>query len=329
MSDDSKPWSGLRLTYGITPPKQATPEERRREIAALQAERIRQLPVDALLVYDLQDESTRTDAKRPFPFLQTIDPLEYAYAYLSAVALPKIVYRSVSGTQALELMAWLRRLHGLGGAVVLVGAPSKTQAVSLKLSDAYRARLSDVPEVALGGVAIAERHETRGGEDERVLSKIDQGASFFITQAVYSVTASKNLLSDLYYRCREAGRPLPPLLVTLSPCGSKKTLEFLAWLGISVPRWLQNELLHASDILTKSLEQCEERRSPSCTNSRPRRAFRSAATWRASPSKRPRSKRRWSSCSASRAAWGARPRADSALWRGQAAARQDPAGWTA
>ncbi len=257
MPTDSKPWSGLRLTYGITPPKLVTAEERRREIAALQAERIGRLPIDALVVYDLQDESTRTDAKRPFPFLQAIDPLDYAYDYLGNVPLPKIVYRSVSGMQAPELTAWLRRLHGLGGAAVLVGAPSKTQAVSLKLSDAYRTRLSHVAEVALGGVAIAERHETRGAEDERLLNKADQGASFFITQAVYSVTASKNLLSDLYYRCREAGRPLPPLLVTLSPCGSKKTLEFMAWLGISVPRWLQNELLHASDILTKSLEHCE------------------------------------------------------------------------
>ncbi len=257
MPNDSKPWSNLRLTYGITPPKITTPEERRREIAALQAERIGRLPIDALVVYDLQDESTRTDVKRPFPFLQAIDPLEYAYGYLGAVKQPKIVYRSVSGMQAPELTAWLRRLHGLGGAAVLVGAPSKTQAVSLKLSDAYRTRLNNVADVALGGVAIAERHETRGAEDERLLNKADQGASFFITQAVYSVTASKNLLSDLYYRCREAGRPLPPLLVTLSPCGSKKTLEFMAWLGVSVPRWLQNELLHASDILEKSLEQCE------------------------------------------------------------------------
>ncbi len=87
---------------------------------------------------------------------------------------------------------------------------------------------------------IAERHEARGAEDERVLAKVAQGCSFFITQAVYSLTASKNVLSDLYYRCRGANCPVPPVLVTLSPCGSKKTLEFLAWLGtdraMTVPR---------------------------------------------------------------------------------------------
>ena len=254
MGLDAEPWSKLGLTYGITPPKLSTPEARRQEIAQLQSERIAQLPIDALIVYDLQDESSRTDAHRPFPFLQAIDPLDYAYGYLQAVPQKKVVYRSVSGLNAAGLVAWLARLHQLGGAAVLVGAPSKAQPVSLRLEDAYRARNNAVPGLPLGGVLIAERHETRGGEDERVLHKVDQGCSFFISQAVYSVTASKNLLSDLYYRCQEAGRELPPVLVTLSPCGSKKTLEFMAWLGVSVPRWLQNELLHAHDILEKSLE---------------------------------------------------------------------------
>ncbi|MFO1469690.1 MAG: 5,10-methylenetetrahydrofolate reductase [Turneriella sp.] len=253
MSSD---WTALRLTYGITPPKLSTPEPRRREIAAAQAARIAKLPIDALVVYDLQDESSRTDAERPFPFLRAIDPLDYAYDYLDSVAQPKIIYRSVSGSGETELVDWLTRLHGLGGAAVLVGAPSRSQAVSLHLGDAYRARSAQVPALALGGVAIAERHEARGAEDERVLGKVDQGCRFFITQAVYSVTASKNLLSDLHYRCAAAGRPVPPLLVTLSPCGSKKTLEFMAWLGVSVPRLLQNELLQAHDILEKSIELC-------------------------------------------------------------------------
>lgn len=246
--------SEMRLTYGITPPKLSTPEPRRREIARLQAARIASLPVDALIVYDLQDESSRTGAERPFPFLQAIDPLDYAYEYLGAVSLPKVVYRSVSNLGEPELVAWLKRLHERGGATVLVGAPSKTQRVSLQLGDAYRARRVAVPDVPLGGVVIAERHEARGGEDERVLHKLEQGCQFFVSQAVYAVTASKNLLSDLYYRCRDSGRELPPLLVTLSPCGSKKTLEFMGWLGVAVPRWLQNELLRAHDILAKSLD---------------------------------------------------------------------------
>ncbi len=243
-----------RLTYGITPPKLSYPEERRQKTAAAQSTRISSLPIDALVVYDLQDESSRTDVKRPFPFLQTIDPLEYAYKYLQGVSKKKIVYRSVSEMTRDTLVGWLRQLREAGGATVLVGAPSQSQSVSLGLGDAYRARLREVPDLPLGGVLIAERHETRGGEEERTLRKEDKGCSFFISQAVYSVSASKDILSDLYYRCQEQERDVPPILVTLSPCGSIETLKFMAWLGVSVPRWLQNELIHAHDILEKSVD---------------------------------------------------------------------------
>jgi hypothetical protein len=75
-----------------------------------------------------------------------------------------------------------------------------------------------------------------------------------VTQAVYSTTASKNVLSDLCYRGQAENREVPPILLTLSPCGSKKTLEFMRWLGVSVPGWLQNELLHARDILEKTID---------------------------------------------------------------------------
>ena len=135
-----------------------------------------------------------------------------------------------------------------------VGAPSRTQAIRMRLDEAYALRARARPSLPLGGVVIAERHEARGGEDQRVLDKVDAGCSFFVSQAVFSVTASKNLLSDLHYRCAAEGRPVPPVLVTLSPCGSLGTLEFMRWLGVSVPRWLENELRHAHDILARSVE---------------------------------------------------------------------------
>ena len=246
-------WSIPELTYGITPPKVSMGEERRREVAAIQSERIRALPVDALVVYDLQDESSRTELERPFPFMRAIDPLEYALDYLE-LPQAKVVYRSVSGQTAESLATWMRRLEEAGGATVLVGAPSASQSVSMRLSDAYALRGEFSPHLPLGGVLIAERHASSASEDLRCLRKVERGCSFFISQAVYSVIASKNLLSDLHYRCQAEGREVPPILLTLTPCGSKKTLDFLAWLGVDVPRWLQNELAHAQDILSTSIE---------------------------------------------------------------------------
>jgi len=246
------------LTYGITPPKRSYAPDKRARVAATQSARIRALPVDGLVVYDLQDESDRTSQERPFPFVQTIDPVQYAYEDLREVTVPKVVYRCVAPLPEASLTSSLQRIDEHGGLSVLVGAASREQSIVTHLPEAYTLRKQRVATVPVGGVLIAERHDSRGGEDARVLRKMDHGCSFFITQAVYSVVASKNVLSDLHYQAQRLGRPVPPILVTLSPCGSTKTMEFMRWLGVSVPRWLDNELTHAQDILQTSIDLCAD-----------------------------------------------------------------------
>jgi hypothetical protein len=246
-------FSEVRLTYGLTPPKAITPAERQREIAAAQTARVNALGVDALVLYDLQDESSRTPVERPFPFIETIDPADYAADHLRGVTLPKIVYQSVTRRDPATLRSALQGLTSRGHAVVLVGAPSRHRGGGTRLGDAYALRSAEVPELPLGGIVIAERHDSQGNEIERIVTKRQHGCAFFISQAVYSVTATKNLLSDLHYRCAVDAVTTPPVLVTLSPCGSLKTLEFMRWLGVSVPRWLENDLKHATDILETSV----------------------------------------------------------------------------
>ena len=46
-----------------------------------------------------------------------------------------------------------------------------------------------------------------------------------------------------------------PFVFTFSVCGSMKTLEFLRWLGVGVPRWIENDLAHAADPLEASYDQ--------------------------------------------------------------------------
>jgi hypothetical protein len=246
------------LTYGITPPKRSYSAEKLAEVVAAQVGRIRQLPVDALVVYDLQDESTRTEVPRPFPYLQCVDAAHYALDELAPLDIPKIVYRCVAPLSKQELAASLRRIDESSCLSVMVGAASRRQAVSLKLPEAYAIARSECPTLPVGGVLIAERHEQTRAEDKRAIVKMDAGCSYFISQAVYSVEATKNLLSDFVYRCEAEQRRMPPVLITLSPCGSLRTLDFLRWLGVSVPRWLENDLRRSKDILQASLKVCAE-----------------------------------------------------------------------
>lgn len=85
-------------------------------------------------MYDIQDESDRNAAPRPFPFLPTVDPSQWSAEALAGVSAPRITYKSVPSQQSEELTRWL---SGRSGAAVLVGAPSK-RAGGLSLSDAYQ-----------------------------------------------------------------------------------------------------------------------------------------------------------------------------------------------
>ena len=249
--------TGIRL-YGIAPPKLATDPEQLRDIAAQQVARLRMLAPDGLVVYDIQNEPGRSGQPRPFPFLPTVSPEVYAYTALAELAIPKIVYRCV-GAQPREVFSdWLdtsrapeRRLS------VFVGAPrGRSNSQGLPLAEAYTLA-RDVPNLVLGGIAIAERHVAKEDEHQRMLAKQDAGCSFFITQSVYDAASTRSLLSDYALSLQARGRLPVPLVLTFSPCGSVRTLEFMKWLGISFPRWLENELRHSADPLERSIDLCE------------------------------------------------------------------------
>jgi 5,10-methylenetetrahydrofolate reductase len=110
------------------------------------------------------------------------------------------------------------------------------------------------PDLLLGGVAIPERHSRRADEHLRLIAKQQAGCRFFVTQVVYDLNAAKNLLSDYRYACLARGLAPVPIVFTFSVCGSMKTLDFLRWLGVDVPRWIQNDLRHAADPLDASAE---------------------------------------------------------------------------
>ena len=250
--------TGIRL-YGITPPKLASAPERVREIAAAQLARLRVLAPEGLVVYDIQDEPGPGGQARPFPFLPTVDPEVYANEALAELAIPKIVYRCVGAHPREVFSSWIDTVRAAPGRrlSVFVGAPrGRSRSPGLRLAEAY-ALASACPNLVLGGIAIAERHVAKDDEHRRMLAKQDQGCRFFITQSVYDAASTKSLLSDYALSLQASGRAPAPVVLTFSPCGSLRTLEFMKWLGISFPRWLENELRHSADALERSIDLCE------------------------------------------------------------------------
>lgn len=249
--------SGI-LLYGLTPPKKKTPEEKVIEISRRQMDAVNSIGVDGLILYDIHDEKDRISDERPFPFLETIDPVIYSSEYMKDLEVPRIVYRCVGKYAEEELMKWMDDETRQDHHTVFVGAASKSQEVKLRLNEAYA--LYNAPEnpLSLGGVCIPERHTIKETEHLRMIKKQEQGCKYFISQAVYNVEAAKNFLSDYYFHCTENEIEMVPIIFTISPCGSKKTLDFMKWLGINVSKWLENDILKAENTLEKSVEVCIE-----------------------------------------------------------------------
>ena len=244
------------LLYGLTPPRRDTAPARADEIAQATLTRIDRVEADALILYDVDAEADRSSNPRPFPFMPMMDPALFHDRHLSGWAGPVIVYRAVGKYTEEELGDWLTENDPRKVLTVLVGAASRHQHVKTRLTDAYRLNAGLDRRPILGGVFIAERHAATGQEHARMLRKQADGCDFFVSQVCYDVDHARNILSDYTYACRDLGLTPKPTILTLAACGSAKTLDFMNWLGIDVPRWLQTEILNSENPLAESYEQC-------------------------------------------------------------------------
>ncbi|AGL15984.1 hypothetical protein [Actinoplanes sp. N902-109] len=244
------------LLLGLTPPRASVSPAEAQQIADVTLARLTGLELDGLVLYDIDDESDRNPEQRPFPYLPTMDPAVFQREHLSAWQRPVVVYRCVGKYPQDELTTWL---HGVDTDQVLsvfVGSSSSDKPVHTRMAEAQALRERVRPQLRLGGVSITERYSARGDEHLRMLRKQERGCSFFISQVVYNVDATKSLVSDYFYECAERGVPPQPMIFTMSVCGSVKTLSFLQWLGVDVPRWLENALQRSPDPLRDSYLQC-------------------------------------------------------------------------
>lgn len=247
--------SGI-LTYGITPPKSDTSTERIAEIAEKTIARIMPLEIDALIVYDVQDESARTSEERPFPYLNALDPFLFASEYLQQLNVPKIIYRPAGKFSEEELSAWLDDIHKHQFYPVFVGVPAPDFPVKTSLPAAYTiwSKYSDTS--VIGAVTIPERHEILKDEDRRILAKADSGVSYFISQCIFNLAYARQVVEALRLTCNQEHRTIPTIIFTLTACGSVRTLQFLEWLGIHIPDDLKKELSQTDNMLDRSVNIC-------------------------------------------------------------------------
>lgn len=253
------PNQGVYL-IGTTPPKIGTDKAQLETIANKLLARLHEIEYDGVVIYDIQDESSRTQMPRPFPFKHTVDPCEYSQLLKRLSQLDVITYKSVAQREAWEFKDWLtntKKQYGLNN-LVLVGSPSSTGDIQLNLPDAYQALSEHQESFFLGGVTIAERHANKKNEQQRLIEKTTQGCEYFISQAVYNAQATIDLITSYARTCKQQGVTPKRIILTFTPCGGEKTLEFMEWLGISVPDATKWRMLDSPNALSESIRICRE-----------------------------------------------------------------------
>jgi hypothetical protein len=247
--------------YGTTAPRADLSPARVAKAADKVSKRIRNLPLDGLVVYDVQDEPGRTDEPRPFPFLPTLDSRVYAKLLHERTAQPVITYKSISNMTLDHWEPWLaetERDYGINYLSLVGASSSKTQQNGISLSQATQIAAAHPARFTLGGVVIAERHSPTRSEGMRILHKTKNGCRFFISQAIYDATTTIEMLNDYYQLCQREGIAPTRIILTFIPCGRAKTLEFMRWLGVAIAPDAEQAILDAPEPIAKSIEICCE-----------------------------------------------------------------------
>ena len=246
---------GLYL-YGTTPPRRGSSPEKLHSIAKKLTARLSNLNLDAINVYDIQDEEGRTQIARPFPFLPVVDSREYAQILNNLTGTDIINYKCVVHHPREDFSAWLDQSwqqFGLRYLTLVGGSISQMTYPGLTLSQASEAIADHKYDFVFGGVTIAERHISKGNEHLKLIEKSRRGMKFFTSQVVYQPEATIQLLQDYARQCQELNLSPVRIILTFAPCGHLKTLHFLKWLGVNFPLEAEREIFSAQFPLQKSL----------------------------------------------------------------------------
>lgn len=251
--------SRFLFLYGTTPPRvDAAPERIERAVSRLAA-RTSGLALDGIIVYDVQDESERMSQPRPFPFLPTLGARTYASLLQRAMERTILCYKSVAQVAEEDWQPWLDETHDIYGlrCLSLVGRAASVQlGGGLSLTQALQDASRHPAGFTLGGVVIPERHRPGRSESERLITKAACGCQYFVSQSVYAPDATITLLRDYARVCHTLEIAPQRVILTFTPCGGARTLDFMKWLGISIPTETERIILGSDTPLTESLRVC-------------------------------------------------------------------------
>jgi hypothetical protein len=85
-----------------------------------------------------------------------------------------------------------------------------------------------------------------------------RGETMSRSQIVYCRDTAAQMLRAYDRRCRENGAEPGLVALTFAPCGHRKALRFMRWLGVDVPAGAEERIFSAENPVEASVRLCQE-----------------------------------------------------------------------
>jgi 5,10-methylenetetrahydrofolate reductase len=214
------------------------PAEGRADAIARSVEEVKRIRAlaDAINLPEIRDEN-RGEA-RTFKFIPRLEPRKLAARLVQETGAEVLINRGVVyDAGQLEWFRETRERFGIETVVLVGGESSRIQYPGPSVLEAAgQVRSAGLP-LTLGGITIPSRL----GEAERIRRKTAAGLVFFTTQVLFDSNDIVGLVQSL--NGIEAR-----ILLSFAPVSRPQDLEFLRWLGVDVPKNLDQFLFQGGGV---------------------------------------------------------------------------------
>lgn len=207
--------------------------------------------IDAINIPEIHDE--KNGSGRPSPYVPKIEPRELAL-HLKQVSNNKldiILNRSTVHFPWEEQKKWLEEtiVNYHNHTFVLIGAESaKNHYPGPSVIDLASYIKKNRVDCLCGGIVIQHRRKPILEQDEinRLFTKAQHGIEFFTSQIIYEAESVKILLKDYQQFCESKNIKPKRIILSFAPISNPKDIEFLRWLGVSIPEVVCQKLLKST-----------------------------------------------------------------------------------
>jgi len=226
------------VAYEILPPreKDGTLNSYAENISSL----LSQTHIDAINIPEVRDEVAR--GERPIKNQIRAEPREFGRLLQDIVGIEAIINRVVVHQDLEKEMNWLEETNSKYEIenLITVGGESRSIEYPGPSVNQALAAISKNQNLDLlcGGISIPSRDK----ESLRLIEKSENGSEFFTTQVLYDSSKIIKMISHYQKRCDELNTFPRRLLLSFAPVSSEKNIDFLKWLGVDIPKEIENFL---------------------------------------------------------------------------------------